>query len=57
MTLTTLIISNAVLAIASDGFALLMLLLHGVHSDRRHRLVRAAQLRALPARDRDRIAA
>jgi len=56
MTPTTLIITNAVLG-AVIAFALLMLLLHGVHSDRRHRLVRAAELRALPARDRDRIAA
>ena len=56
MTPTTLIITNAVLG-ALIGFALLMLLIHGVHSDRRQRLVRAAELRALPARDRDRIAA
>jgi hypothetical protein len=56
MTPTILITANAVLG-ALIWFALLMLLLQGVYSDRRHRLVRAAELRALPARDRDRIAA
>jgi hypothetical protein len=51
-----MIMTNAVLG-ALTGFALLRLLLHGVYSDRRHLRVRAAEIRALPARNRDRSAA
>jgi hypothetical protein len=56
MTLTTLIITNAVLA-AALIYALVHLLTHGVHADRRHRSRRVAELSALPERMRDRIAA
>jgi hypothetical protein len=57
MTLTTLIVTNALLG-ALLVYALLALLLsHGVHGDRRHRAVRAAEIRALRPRDRGRIAA
>ena len=56
MTLTTLIITNAVLA-AALIYALVHLLTHGVHADRRHRATRIAELSALPERVRDRIAA
>jgi hypothetical protein len=56
MTLTTLIITNAALA-AGLIYALVHLLTHGVHADRRHRETRVAELSALPERVRDRIAA
>ena len=56
MTITTLIITNAVLA-ATLVYALVQLLAHSVHADRRHREVRVAELSALPERVRDRVAA
>ncbi len=56
MTLTTLIITNTVLA-AALVYALVHFLTHGVHADRRHRATRVAELSALPERVRDRIAA
>lgn len=56
MTLTTLIITNAVLA-AVVVYALVHFLVHGVHADRRHGAGRAAELSALPVHTRDRIAA
>jgi hypothetical protein len=56
MTITTLIITNAVLA-ATLVYALVHLLTHGVHADRRHRATRVAELAALPEPARDRIAA
>ncbi|HET7449579.1 MAG TPA: hypothetical protein VFJ78_03205 [Gaiellaceae bacterium] len=56
MTLTTLILTNAVLA-ATLIYALVHFLTHGVHADRRHGASRVAELSALPERTRDRIAA
>jgi hypothetical protein len=56
MTLTTLIISNVVLA-AILVYALAHFLTHAVHADRRHRASRVAELSALPERSRGRIAA
>jgi hypothetical protein len=56
MTLTTLILTNAVLA-ATLIYALVHFLTHGIHADRRHRTSRVAELSALPERARDRIAA
>lgn len=56
MTLTTLILINAVLA-AALVYALVHFLTHGIHADRRHRETRVAELSALPERVRDRIAA
>ena len=56
MTMTMLVITNAVLALVLVH-ALVWLLTHGVHADRRHRSVRAAEIRSLPVDRRDRIAA
>jgi hypothetical protein len=56
MTLTTLILTNAVLA-ATLIYGLAHFLTHGIHADRRHRATRVAELSALPERVRDRIAA
>ena len=56
MTLTTFIITNAVLA-AVLVYALAHFLAHALHADRRHRVTRVAELSALPERVRDRIAA
>ena len=56
MTLTTLIITNAILA-ASVIYALVHFLAHGVHADRRLVGTRAAEISARPADDRERIAA
>ena len=56
MTLTTLILTNAVLA-AVLVYALVHFLTHGVHADRRHHAKRVAELSALPVDVRDRIAA
>ena len=56
MTLTTLIITNAVLA-ALLLYGLVHLLTHGVLADRRHTEARVAEITALPVRDRGRIAA
>ena len=43
MTLTTLILTNAALA-ATLIYALVHLLTHGIHADRRHRTSRVAEL-------------
>lgn len=56
MTLTSLIIMNAVLGLGLV-YALVHLLAHGIHADRRHRATRVAEIRALPSQQRDRIAA
>lgn len=56
MTLTTLILTNVVLA-AALIYALVHFLTHGIHADRRHRAHRVAELSALPERVRDRVAA
>ena len=56
MTLTTLILLNAVLGFLLI-YALVHLLTHGVHSDRHHAASRHAEIRSLPAEQRDRIAA
>jgi len=56
MTLTTLILTNAVLA-ATLIYALVHFLTHGVHADRRHGASPRRGLSALPERTRDRIAA
>ncbi len=56
MTLTTLIITNAVLA-ALLIYTLAHLLMHAVHSDRHHGARQLAELLALPAHERGRIAA
>lgn len=56
MTLTTLIITNAVLGVALV-YALAHLLAHSIHADRRHRTARRAEILALPSQHRDRIAA
>jgi hypothetical protein len=56
MTLTTLIIINTVLGVLLVS-ALAQLLLHGVHADRRHRTLRAAEIRELPVHRQGRIAA
>ncbi|HST14469.1 MAG TPA: hypothetical protein VLJ44_06420 [Gaiellaceae bacterium] len=56
MTLTTLIITNAVLA-AVLVYGIAHLLTLAVHADRRHRVTRVAELSALPERIRDRVAA
>ena len=56
MTLTTLILINAVLA-ATLVYGLVHFLTHGIHADRSHRASRVAELSALPERVRDRIAA
>jgi hypothetical protein len=56
MTLTTLIVTNSVLA-AALVYALGHFLTHAVHADRRHRAIRVAELSALPERARDRVAA
>lgn len=51
-----LVITNAVLAVVLV-YALVWLLTHGIHADRRHRSVRAAEIRDLPVERRDKIAA
>jgi hypothetical protein len=56
MTLTTLILTNLVLA-AALVYALVHFMTHGIHADRRHRARRVAELSAFPERARDRIAA
>ena len=56
MTLPTLIIVNAALGLGLV-YALVHLLTHAVHADRRLRVTRAAEVRALPSRHRDRVAA
>jgi hypothetical protein len=56
MTLTTLIVTNALLG-GAVTWALVRLLVRGVHADRRHRVIRAAEIRSLPAPQRNRIAA
>jgi hypothetical protein len=56
MTLMTLVLLNAVLGVFLI-WALVQLLAHGIHSDRRHRTTRAAELRMLPREHRNRIAA
>ena len=56
MTLTMLVITNAILAVLLV-YGLVWLLTHGIHADRRHRTVRAAEIRDLPVDRRDRIAA
>jgi hypothetical protein len=54
MTLSTLIIVNAVLA-AAAAYGIVMLLAHGIRSDRFRHL--EAEIRALRHRDVDRLAA
>ena len=56
MNLTTMIITNGILAFALV-YALVFLLTHAIHADRRHRSVRIAEIRALPEHRRDRVAA
>lgn len=56
MTLTSLIVTNAVLA-AALVYVLVHFLTHGIHADRRLRGVRRTELSALPAPERERIAA
>jgi hypothetical protein len=53
MTLTTLITVNAILG-AAVVYGLVLLLAHGIRTDR---AAAPARVRALPRRDRDRIAA
>jgi hypothetical protein len=56
MTFSTLIIVNATL-----GLVLVYMLVHflaqAIHADARQRAVRAAEVRSLPSRERDRVAA
>jgi len=56
MTLTTLFLINAVPALLLV-YGLVSLLAHGIYADRRQRRERAAEVRALPIEQRDRIAA
>ena len=56
MTLTFLITANAILG-AALVYALLHFLTHGLQADRKLRVSRAAELRSLPPRRRERVAA
>jgi hypothetical protein len=56
MTLTALITMNAILA-AVLVYALVHFLAHGLHADRKLRVARAAELRSLPERRAERVAA
>ena len=56
MTFSTLIILNAALGLALV-YALVHLLAQAIHADGRHRATRAAEIRSLPSRERDRVAA
>jgi hypothetical protein len=56
MTLISLILTNTVLA-GALVYALVHFLLHGLHADRRHRTILAAERSALPVHAHDRIAA
>ena len=56
MNLSTLIIVNAALGLVLVS-ALVHFLAHAIHADARQRAVRAAEIRSLPSRERDRVAA
>jgi len=56
MTLITLIAVNTILAGSIVG-ALVAFLAHAVHADRRLRVMRSAEIRSLPERRRQRVAA
>ena len=56
MNLSTLIIVNAALGLTLV-YALVHFLAHAIHADARQRAVRAAEVRSLPSRERDRVAA
>ncbi len=56
MTFSTLIIVNATLALVLV-YALVHFLAQAIHADGRQRAVRAAEIRSLPSRERDRVAA
>ena len=56
MNLSTLIIVNAALGLVLVS-ALVHFLAQAIHADARQRAVRAAEIRSLPSRERDRVAA
>ena len=56
MTYSTLIIVNATLGLVLV-YALVHFLAQAIRADGRHRAVRAAEIRSLPSRERDRVAA
>lgn len=56
MTMTTIVIVNSILA-AAVVYGLVHLLGHGIHSDRKHHRQVGGELRALPERSSERIAA
>ena len=56
MTFSTLIIVNATLGLVLV-YTLVHFLAQAIHADGRQRAVRAAEIRSLPSRERDRVAA